>query len=126
MELPFFIVERAHDSGLQPSRDAVEVERVIANSPRSGALFLGIGNRVCLAINAGFHDMILADRAVVNMNIYSRVRLDSQLVSVPRMVFISFRMSYLPQAQRATAFHFFTSNLFSVLDETILAIFYDN
>ena len=47
---------------------------MVANSPGSSALFLGIGDGVCLAIDAGLHDMVLADGAVVNMNVYRKRR----------------------------------------------------
>ena len=72
MKLPFFVIKGAADSGLEPPGNAVEVERVIANSPRRGALLRCVGHRVSLAVDAGLHDVVLADGAVVNVNIYTQ------------------------------------------------------
>ena len=94
VEVPFFIVQRAHTPGFEPPGNAVEVEGMVADSPRCRALFLRICNLVSLAINAWLHDMILADRAVVNVDVYTNPMLSftilptrsakSQLVTYPR------------------------------------------
>ena len=47
----------------------MEVERVVADTPRSSALFLGIRNLVSLAVDAGLHDVIFTDRTVINVNV---------------------------------------------------------
>ena len=69
MEFPFFVVKRANDPRLEPSRDAVEVERVVADPPGNGALFLVIG--VSLAVDAWLHNVVLADGAVVDVDVYN-------------------------------------------------------
>ena len=40
LELPFSVVERADLTGLQPSRNAMKMEGMIANTPSDGALLL--------------------------------------------------------------------------------------
>ena len=40
IEIPFSVVERADRPGLQPSRNAVEMEGVVADAPRLVALLL--------------------------------------------------------------------------------------
>ena len=52
LELPVSIVQRAHLSCLQPSRDTVEVEGVIANAPGNGALFGSGCTLICLTFDA--------------------------------------------------------------------------
>jgi len=47
----------------------MEVESVIAYSPSCRALFLRICNLVSLAINACLHNVVLADSAVINMDV---------------------------------------------------------
>ena len=66
MELPVLVVERAAVLLLEPPRDAVEVESVVASAPSSSAFLLSVRYLVSLAVDAGFHDVILADGAVVN------------------------------------------------------------
>jgi len=50
---------------LQPARDAMEVESVIADTPRGVAFFRGRGDLVGLAVDAQIHDVVPADGAVV-------------------------------------------------------------
>lgn len=69
LELPVSIVERAHLSCLEPSRDAVKVEGVIADSPGDRAFFARSGSLICLALDAEVHDVISADGAVVDDNV---------------------------------------------------------
>ena len=69
MELPVFVVERATILLLEPSRDAVEVKSVVASSPGSRALVCCVCDLVGLAIDAGLHDVILADGTVVNSDV---------------------------------------------------------
>ena len=57
------------------------------------------------------HDMVSANGAVVDVNVYTQ--------SVNEWV-----RECLPQAQRATAFHFLTSNLFYVADSTMCVSVY--
>ena len=47
----------------------MEVECVVADAPGGGALFLRIADGVSLAIDAWLHNMVLADRAVVDMDV---------------------------------------------------------
>jgi len=56
---------------LQPSRNAVEMEGVVAYSPGDCALFSGGSTLVCLTFNAQVHDVIPADGAVVDHDIPS-------------------------------------------------------
>ena len=66
MELPVLVVERAAVLLLEPPRDAVEVESVVASAPSGSAFLLSVRDLVSLAVDAGFHDVVLADGAVVN------------------------------------------------------------
>ncbi len=54
---------------LEPSRDAVEVERVVAGAPCSCTLFGGVCDLIGLAVDAGLHDVVLANGAVVNRDV---------------------------------------------------------
>lgn len=47
--LPFSVIQWTNLSCLEPPRDAVEVEGVIADSPSDGAFFTGGGSLVGLA-----------------------------------------------------------------------------
>lgn len=88
LELPVSVIERTHRSGLQPSRDAVEMESVIANAPGYGTFFAGSGSMISLALNAcvsllvkhvdekqyryvltEIHDVVATDCTVVNHNV---------------------------------------------------------
>ena len=70
-EVPLFIVEGADGAGLDPTRDAVEVEGVVAHAPRSRALFVGVGHLVGLALDARLVDVVLADGAVLHGHVYT-------------------------------------------------------
>lgn len=69
LELPVSVVERADLAGLEPTRDAVEVEGVIADAPSHSALFAGGRCLVGLAFDAEVHDVISTDGAVVDDNV---------------------------------------------------------
>lgn len=71
LELPFSVVKWAYLSGLQPARNAVEMECMITNSPCNCTLFTGGWCLVSLAFNTEIHDMISADGTIVNHNIPS-------------------------------------------------------
>ena len=42
---------------------------MVADSPGSGAFFLGIANGMRLAVDARLHDVVLADRTIVNVDV---------------------------------------------------------
>lgn len=69
LELPLPVVQRAHLPGLEPPRDAVEVECVVADAPGHGALLRGGRCLVRLALDAQVHDVVPADGAVVHHNV---------------------------------------------------------
>ena len=52
----------------------MEMESVVANSPSRRALILNIGDLVSLAIDARLHDMVLADGAIVDVDVPSPQR----------------------------------------------------
>ena len=47
----------------------MEVERVVAGAPSSRALVGGVRDLVGLAVDAGFHDVVLANSAVVDRDV---------------------------------------------------------
>ena len=47
----------------------MEMESMIADTPRLIALLLRVGDLVGLAVNTGLHDMVPADGAVVNVDV---------------------------------------------------------
>ena len=65
--LPLFHVQRAHITDLQPRRDAVEMIRVIASSPRQNTLL--VFDLVSLTEDALFHDVVPADATVFPFNV---------------------------------------------------------
>ena len=69
IEVPLSVIEGANRASLQPPRDAVEVEGVIADTPSLVALFFRVGDLIGLAVYAGLHDMIPADGTIVDVDI---------------------------------------------------------
>ena len=69
MVFPGLAVERAHLARLEPGRNAVEMEGVVARAPYHCAL-VGVLVGVGLALDARVHDMIPTDRAIVNVHIF--------------------------------------------------------
>jgi len=66
LEFPLAIVQWANLSSLEPSRNAVEVEGVVANSPGNRALLTCRGCLIGLAFDAEIHDVVSANGAVVD------------------------------------------------------------
>ena len=71
LELPFFVVKGTHRSSLQPSRNAMEVEGMVALTPGRRAVSLAFRHLRSLAVDAGLHDVVLANGTVINMDIPS-------------------------------------------------------
>lgn len=90
LELPVSVVQRADLTGLEPSRDAVEMERMlasrgllagsrtlgvvrattyVADSPSYGALLASSRSLVGLTLNTEVHDVISANGTVVDYNV---------------------------------------------------------
>ena len=69
MELPILVVEGTAVLLFQPSRDAVEVECVVASAPGSSALLGCVRDLVGLTIDARLHYVILANGAVVDCDV---------------------------------------------------------
>jgi len=65
---PIGVTERTYTSLFEPSPDTVVVKSVIADSPSNYAL-LGDICLICLAVDAGFHYVALADGAVFNFDV---------------------------------------------------------
>eukprot|EP00002_Diphylleia_rotans_P020760 TRINITY_DN4032_c0_g2_i2.p2 TRINITY_DN4032_c0_g2~~TRINITY_DN4032_c0_g2_i2.p2 ORF type:complete len:111 (+),score=19.32 TRINITY_DN4032_c0_g2_i2:402-734(+) len=56
-------------SSLQPLRNAMEMEGVIANAPSNGAIFTRWCILICLAFNTKIHNVVAADGTVVDNNV---------------------------------------------------------
>lgn len=69
LELPVPIVQGTNGSGLQPPRNAMEVECMVADAPGHGAFFTGSGCLVCLTFDTQIHDVITADSTVVDHDV---------------------------------------------------------
>jgi hypothetical protein len=93
LKFPIPIIQWTHLPRLQPPRDAVKVESVIADTPCDSAFFSGGGGLVSLAFDAQVHDVVTADGAVVNDDVpgpeCDRVPLMYALVILSRMSFSS-------------------------------------
>ncbi len=90
LEFPFAVVQRAHLTRLEPSRNAVEVESVlhddraltnmkyeeifsathVADSPGNGAFFARCRSLVRLALDAEIHDVVSANGTVVDDDVW--------------------------------------------------------
>lgn len=70
LEVPFTIVQRADLTRLQPTWDAMEVEGVVANAPGNGALLAGGRCLIRLAFDAEVHDVVTANGAIVDNDIW--------------------------------------------------------
>lgn len=65
--IPLFVVQRTHLTGLEPTRNAVEMKGVVACTPSHSALLLGArAQRVCLALNAQIHNLVATNGAIVH------------------------------------------------------------
>jgi len=69
LELPVAVIQWTHIARLQPARDAMEMERVIANTPRNRAIVAASVGLRCLALDTQVHDVVAADGTVVNHDI---------------------------------------------------------
>lgn len=69
LKLPFAIVQRTHLARLQPARNAVKMERMIADAPSHGTLLAGGGRLIRLALDAQVHDVVATDGTVVDYNV---------------------------------------------------------
>ena len=103
LELPVPVVEGADLPGLQPAGDAVEVEGVVTHPPGNRAL-LARGAR--LDQHSGIEDVYFIFVYGTWLAWHSMHR---SMMWLRQMAQLSTTMS---QAHSATAFHFFTSNLF--------------
>lgn len=70
LEVPLPVVQGTDLTCLQPTRDAMEVEGVVADAPGHSALLAGGRGLVRLALDAQIHDVVAADGAIVHHNIY--------------------------------------------------------
>lgn len=69
LKLPLPVVQRTHLPCLQPTRDTVEMERMIADSPGYCALLRCGRGLVGLALYAEIHDVVPANGTVVHNNV---------------------------------------------------------
>lgn len=69
LEFPLTIVQRAHLTRFQPSRDAVEMERMITNAPGNGTFLTGGRCLIGLTFDAQVHDVITTNGTVVHHNV---------------------------------------------------------
>ena len=69
VEVPLLVVKGADRASLEPARDAMEVEGVIAHTPSLVALLLRVRHLVRLAVHTRLHNMVPANSTVVNVNV---------------------------------------------------------
>lgn len=69
LKLPISVVQWTDLSGFQPSRDAVKMKGMIADTPSYRAFLICRRALICLTLNTKIHDMISTDGAVVDDNI---------------------------------------------------------
>ena len=67
--VPLLVVERADGARFKPAGYAMKMEGVIARAPGLRTLLLPIGDLLGLALYAGLHYMILANSAIVDVNV---------------------------------------------------------
>lgn len=69
LEFPVPVIQGTHRPCLEPSRNAMEVKGVIANTPSNCALLAGRRGLVRLTFDTQIHYVIAADGAVIHNNI---------------------------------------------------------
>jgi hypothetical protein len=67
LELPVLVIERANVPRLEPPRDTVEMKGVVAHAPGHSAILSATPRLIGLAFDALVHDVVAADRTVVNL-----------------------------------------------------------
>lgn len=97
LEFPIAVVERANLAGLQPSRDAVEVERVLCTMLVYVSLRSNSQIRTLQIPQATVHSSLAAEAWLAWHSI------QRSMIWFRQMAQLSTTMS---QAQRATAFHY--------------------
>jgi len=69
LEVPLAIVQWAHLTRLEPARDAVKVERVIAHAPCHCAFLVRGRLLIRLTLDAQIHNVIATDCTIVDDNV---------------------------------------------------------